>query len=62
MEEILDITGKIGFDLFYILEGNISEKILRELKFQKGQNGINFYILGSLLENIEPLESGLIFF
>lgn len=62
LEEILDITGKIGFDLFYILEGNISEKILRELKFQKGQNGINFYILGSLLENIEPLESGLIFF
>jgi glycylpeptide N-tetradecanoyltransferase len=62
LEEILDITGKIGFDLFYILEGNFPEEILRELKFQKGQNGINFYTLGSKLEKIEPLKSGLIFF
>ena len=62
LEEILDITSKIGFDLFYILEGNIPEKILRDLKFHKGQNGINFYILGSKLEKIEPLKSGLIFF
>ena len=62
LEEILDITGKIGFDLFYILEGNIPEKILRELKFHKGQNSINFYILGSRLKKIETLKSGLIFF
>ena len=60
--EILNICKEIGFDLFYILEGNFSEKILGDLKFQKGENGINFYILGCEVEKIAPWENGLIFF
>ena len=47
LKEVITICKEIGFDLFYILEGNFSERILKDLSFQKGENGINFYILAS---------------
>jgi glycylpeptide N-tetradecanoyltransferase len=62
LKEVITICKEIGFDLFYILEGNFSERILKDLSFQKGENGINFYILGCDVEKIEPWKNGLIFF
>ena len=52
----------IGFDLFYILEGIYSEKNLLNSNFKKGNAKINFYFLGTELEEIYPCENGLIFF
>ena len=62
IQKILFMCKLIGFDLFYILEGIYSEKNLLNSNFKKGNAKINFYFLGTELEEIYPYENGLIFF
>lgn len=62
IEKILSICKIIGFDLFYILDGIFSEKNLLNLYFRKGENRINFYLIGGRTKRSLPVENGLIFF
>ncbi len=62
LKDILVVCKKIGFDLFYILEGIYSEKTLLNLFFKKGNGKINFYFIGLKTKNLKPRKNGLIFF
>jgi len=62
LKETLIICKSIGFDLFYILDGQYTENFLINLKFKDGSNKINVYMLGLETEILKPNENGLIFF
>ena len=62
IEKTLSICKIIGFDLFYILGGIFPEKDLLNLHFRKGENKINFYLIGRKSKRSVSLENGLIFF
>jgi len=62
VEEIIPLCRKLGFDLFYILEGQYSCTLLEKIGFQKSGSKINFYFLGIDYQRFTSYENSLIFF
>jgi len=62
IKEGIDLCRKLGFDLFYILEGQYPETILEKVGFQKSESKLQYYLLGIEYEGLKPSENSLIFF